>query len=462
MPREILLNAFDMNCVGHIQQGMWTHPRDQSTRYLDLDYWTGLARTLEDALFDGIFLADVVGVYDVYGGSADAALRGAVQVPVNDPMMLIPAMAAATRHLGFGITANLLYEAPFLFARRLSTLDHLTRGRVGWNIVTGYLDSAARAAGFAQQPAHDDRYDLADEYMALVYQLWEHSWDDDAVRADRAAGVYADPAKVRAVHHHGKQYRVDAMHLSEPSPQRTPVLYQAGSSPRGRRFAAQHAECVFLNGQSVAGVKAIVDDIRALAVAAGRQADDIKFFLGATVVTGATEAEARDKFDDYRAHVSSEAALVHAAASLGVDLARFDLDEPVDASASQAITSNVAALNRSQGPQWTQRQLLEQMVLGSRQPPIVGSAAQVAEVLIRWTEDTGVDGFNLSRTVTPECFVDFGQRVVPELQARGAFKTAHREGTLRDKLFGRARLPASHPARHAADHAANQPAPAED
>lgn len=447
MPREILLNAFDMNCVGHIQQGLWTHPRDQSTRYLDLAYWTELARTLEDALFDGIFLADVVGVYDVYGGSADAALRGAVQVPVNDPMMLIPAMAAATRHLGFGVTANLLYEAPFLFARRMSTLDHLTRGRVGWNIVTGYLDSAARAAGFAQQPAHDDRYDLADEYMALVYQLWEHSWDDDAVRADRAAGVYADPAKVRAVHHHGKQYRVDAMHLSEPSPQRTPVLYQAGSSPRGRRFAAQHAECVFLNGQSVAGVKAIVDDIRSLAVAAGRRAEDIKFFLGATVVTGATEAEARDMFDEYRAHVSSEAALVHAAASLGVDLARFDLDEPVDASASQAITSNVQALNLSQGPQWTKRKLLEQMVLGSRQPPIVGSAAQVAEALIRWTEEAGVDGFNLSRTVTPECFIDFGQRVVPELQARGAFKTAHRDGTLRDKLFGRARLPDSHRAR---------------
>jgi len=447
MPREILLNAFDMNCVGHIQQGLWTHPRDQSTRYKELAYWTDLARSLEAALFDGIFFADVLGVYDVYGGSADAALRGAVQVPVNDPMMLIPAMAAATQHLGFGVTANLIYEAPYGFARRMSTLDHLTGGRIGWNIVTGYLDSAARAVGLAQQPAHDDRYDLADEYMQLVYQLWQHSWDDDAVRADRAAAVYTDPAKVRAVHHHGKQYQVDAMHLAEPSPQRTPVLYQAGSSPRGRRFAAEHAECVFLNGQSVAGVKAIVDDIRALAVAAGRRAEDIQFFLGATVVTGATEAEARDKFDDYRAHVSSEAALVHAAASLGVDLARFDLDEPVDASASQAITSNVAAINRSQGPQWTRRKLLEQMVLGSRQSPLVGSASQVAEALIGWTENTGVDGFNLSRTVAPECFVDFGRLVVPELQSRGAFKTAYRAGTLRHKLFGQGdRLPASHPA----------------
>ena len=447
MAREILLNAFDMNCVGHIQQGLWTHPRDQSTRYLDLAYWTELAKTLEDGLFDGLFLADVIGVYDVFGGNADAALRGAVQVPVNDPMLLIPAMAATTTHLGFGVTANLIYEAPYLFARRMSTLDHLTRGRVGWNIVTGYLDSAARAAGFSTQPAHDDRYDLADEYMSLVYKLWEQSWDNDAVRADRQSGVYADPAKVRAVQHHGKQYRVDAVHLSEPSPQRTPVLYQAGSSPRGRRFAACHAECVFLNGQGVAGVKTIIDDIRAQASAAGRSPADIKAFLGVTVVTGATEAEARDKFDDYRQYVSSEAALVHAAASLGVDLARFDLDEPVDTSASQAITSNAEAMARRHGPQWTKRKLLEQMVLGSRQAPLVGAAGAVAEALIRWTEDAGVDGFNLSRTVAPECFADFGRLVVPELQSRGAFKTAYRPGSLRQKLFGQSRLPDSHPAR---------------
>ena len=143
MPRQIRLNAFDMNCVGHIQQGLWTHPRDQSTRYLDIRYWTELAQTLEAALFDGLFLADVVGVYDVYGGNADAAIRGGVQVPVNDPMLLIPAMAAVTEHLGFGVTANLIYEAPYLFARRMSTLDHLTCGRVGWNIVTGYLDRKA-------------------------------------------------------------------------------------------------------------------------------------------------------------------------------------------------------------------------------------------------------------------------------------------------------------------------------
>lgn len=446
MPREIRLNAFDMNCVGHIQHGLWTHPRDQSSRFNELTYWIDYARKLETGLFDGIFLADVVGVYDVYGGSADAALRAAVQVPVNDPALLVPAMAAVTTHLGFGVTCNLTYEQPFLFARRMSTLDHLTGGRIAWNIVTGYLDSAARAIGMAGQAAHDDRYDLADEYMSLVYKLWEGSWDDDAVLADRDRGIYTDPAKVRVVHHRGSQYKLDAMHLCAPSPQRTPVLYQAGSSGRGRRFASTHAECVFVNPQTREGVKSIVGDIRAEAVQAGRSADDIKVFMGTTLVLGRTDREARDKLEDYRRHASSEAALVHAAASLGIDFAKYDIDEPVDTSNTQAIVSNVEAMTRRAGPKWTRRMLLEQMVLGSRQPPLVGSAQSIADALIAWTEDTGVDGFNLSRTVVPECVDDVIELLVPILQERAVYKTAYEAGTYRQKLFGRARLPASHAA----------------
>ena len=445
MPRHIRVNAFDMNCVGHIQQGLWTHPRDQSSRYRDIHYWTDYARRLEAGLFDGIFFADVVGVYDVLGASPDAAVRGAVQVPVNDPMLLIPAMAAATHHLGFGVTANLTYEQPYSFARRMSTLDHLTGGRIGWNIVTGYLDSAARAVGLTWQTAHDDRYDLADEYMAVVYQLWEGSWQDDAVVRDRERGIYADPAKVRKVHHEGKQYKLDAMHLSEPSPQRTPVLYQAGSSTRGSRFAATHAECVFLNGQSQPGVTAIVNSIRNQAVAQGRAASDIQVFLGATIVTGSTDAQAQEKFAEYQRYASSEAALVHAAASMGIDFAKYDIDEPIETGKSQAIVSNVEAMTRAAGPQWTRRKLLEQMVMGSRQAPWVGSAEAIAQKLIDWSEQAGVDGFNLSRTVVPECFDDFIALVVPQLQERGAYKTAYAEGTLRGKLFGHDRLPSSHP-----------------
>jgi len=446
MSREIHLNAFDMNCVGHIQQGLWTHPRDESSRYSEVQYWVDYAKKLERGLFDGIFFADVVGVYDVFGGNADAALRNAVQVPVNDPMLVIPAMAAVTRHLGFGVTANLTYEQPFLFARRMSTLDHLTGGRIGWNIVTGYLDSAARAIGLDGQVAHDDRYDLADEYLELVYKLWEGSWDDDAVINDKVKGLYADPSKVRVIHHHGRQYKVDAMHLCAPSPQRTPVLYQAGSSTRGRQFAATHAECVFVNGQKKDGVKSIVDDIRAKALAFGRNADDVKAFLGATLIIGRTEKEAQEKYEEYKRYVSSEGALAHAASSLGIDFSRYDLDEPIDTGKSQAIVSNVEAMTRSAGAQWTLRKLLEQMPLGSRQAPWVGSAEQIADLMIEWTSETGVAGFNLSRTVAPECLDDVIDLLIPILQERGVYKTAYREGTYREKLFGHARLPASHAA----------------
>ena len=442
MKREIRFNAFDMACVGHIQQGMWTHPRDQSAEYLSLDYWMGLARLLEEGLFDGLFLADVLGIYDVHGGNGDAAIRNAVQVPLIDPMLLVPAMAAATRHLGFGVTCNLAWESPALMARRFSTLDHLTKGRIGWNIVTGYLDSAARAMGLDRQMAHDDRYDLADEYMEILYRLWEESWAADAVKRDRAAGIYADPARVARITHQGRQYRLDAPHLVEPSPQRTPVLYQAGASDRGRGFAAQHAECVFLNGGPKPHVAKLVADLRARAAPR-----PVRIFVGATLIIGRTRAEAEAKLAEYRQHASIEGALAHASASLGIDLARFDMDEELpEAGQSQAIRSNVEAL-RAATPRATKRALIDRMVLGSRQPPIVGSVEEVADELIAWMDQADVDGFNLSRTVTPECLEDVVRLLVPALQERGRYKRGYAAGTYREKLFGAGPLLAApHPA----------------
>jgi long-chain alkane monooxygenase len=442
MKREIRLNAFDMACVGHIQHGMWTHPRDTSCDYTKLEHWVALARLLEKGLFDGLFLADVLGTYDVYEGSADPAIRNAVQVPLLDPLALVPAMAHATNHLGFGVTCNLTYEAPFLFARRMATLDHLTDGRIGWNIVTGYLDSAARAAGLQGQMAHDDRYDLADEYMSAVYALWESGWRDDAVVRDRTGRVYTDPTRVRRVHHEGPQYRLDTIPLWEPSPQRTPVLYQAGASNRGRIFAAQHAECIFVNGSTRANVRRIVDDLRRRAAPR-----PLRVFVGASVVVAATEREAKERLAEYRRHASVEGALTHAAGSLGIDFARFDMDEPVDGAGSQAIQSNIEAIAASLGAGWTKRQLIDRFILGSRQPPIVGSVEQVADALMSWVEEADVDGFNLSRTVQPECLEDFIRLVVPVLQERGVFKHSYAPGTYRQKLFGAGdRLPPTHPA----------------
>jgi FMN-dependent oxidoreductase (nitrilotriacetate monooxygenase family) len=431
-----------MACVGHIQHGMWTHPRDTSTDYMSLDHWISLARTLERGRFDGLFLADVLGVYDVLDGSPDAALRNAVQIPLIDPLALVPAMAHATTHLGFGVTCNLAYEPPFLFARRMATLDHLTRGRIGWNVVTGYLDSAARAMGFDAQMEHDDRYDLADEYMQVVYALWEGGWRDDAVVRNRANGVYADPARVRRVRHQGKQFRVDAVPLWEPSPQRTPVLYQAGASDRGRQFAALHAECMFINPSTKPNVRRLVADLRARA---GTR--PILAFVGATAVVGRTEREARDLLEEYRRHASVEGALAHAAASLGIDFGRYGMDEPIDDAPTQAIRSNVEAMARALGAGWTKRMLIDRFVLGSRQLPIVGDPQQVADALIGWVAEADVDGFNLARTVMPEGLESFVDLVVPVLQERGVYKRDYAPGTYRQKLFGLGdRLPGSHPA----------------
>lgn len=442
-PKHILINAFNMNCVGHINHGLWTHPRDHSADYRTLEYWTDLARTLERGLFDGLFLADIVGTYDVYQGNVDVPLRESIQLPVNDPLLLVPAMAAVTKRLGFGVTVNLSYEAPYLLARRFSTLDHLTNGRVGWNVVTGYLDSAARAMGQPQQLPHDERYERADEYLEVLYKLWEGGWEDGAVRRDKSARVFADPNRVHPVVHQGRYFHVEGYHLSEPSPQRTPVLFQAGSSGRGQQFAARH-ECVFISPPNKQAARKTVQALREQLVLAGRRPEDVKVFVGAAVVTGRTTAEAHEKHADYLRYASREAGLAHFAASTGIDFAQYDLDEPVDYSPGNAIES---ASRTAQQHGWTRRKLMEMFSLGGRYPAIVGDAQQVADELQSWVAETGVDGFNLSRTVVPESYEDFIDLVIPELQSRGLYKTAYAEGTLRQRLFGEGdRLPARHAA----------------
>lgn len=458
--KPILLNAFNMNCVGHINHGLWTHPRDTSADYRKLSYWTDLAKLLERGLFDGLFIADIVGVYDVYQQSADLTLRESIQLPVNDPLMLVSAMAGVTKHLGFGLTVNLTYEPPYLFARRFSTLDHLTEGRVGWNIVTGYLDSAARAMGLHEQIAHDERYDRADAFLDVVYQLWEGSWEDDAVLRDRATRVFAQPDKVHRIRHHGRYYDVEGYHLSEPSPQRTPVLFQAGSSARGQTFAGQHAECVFLSGQSQSATRDQVAQLRQAAVQAGRRADDVKVFMGITVVVDKTEKLAREKLAEYQRYASAEGGLAHFSAGAGVDYSTYALDDPLRAVKTNAIESSI---RRATGgdTQFTVRRLLDQLALGGRYATIVGDPQQVADALQQWMDVTDIDGFNLARTVTPESYADFIDLVVPELQNRGVYKTAYAPGTLRRKLFGTDRLPDAHPGaqrrRQPAQELADQP-----
>lgn len=442
MGQRILVNAFDMNTPTHLIAGTWKHPRSRAHEYKTISYWTDLAQTLERGLFDGLFIADVLGVYDVYGGNPDTALRGGVQVPVNDPLLLVSAMAAVTQHLGFGITASTGFEHPYPFARRISTLDHLTEGRIGWNIVTSYLNSGAKNLGLAKQVDHDQRYDVADEYLEVLYKLWEGSWEDDAVVRDTESGLYVDPEKVHPIAHEGEHFTVPGIHLAEPSPQRTPLLYQAGTSDRGKRFASQHAEAVFLGGPTPAIAKAQIDDIRGRAVQEGRRADDIKIFTGYSVIVGETDAAAHAKHEEYRSYLDHRGALALWSGWLGFDLSVYDLDDPLRVVPNQAIQSTAEIYG---GGAWKVRDLVDRLNGGGAAPLAIGSPQTVADQIEAWIDESGADGLNLSHIVTPESYADFADLVVPELQKRGRYRTSYDEGTLRQKFFGQGdRLPERH------------------
>ena len=441
--KKILLNAFDMNCVGHINHGLWTHPRDQSHRFNELSYWTDLAKTLEQGLFDGLFIADITGVYDVYQNDIELTLKESIQLPSHDPTTLVSAMAAVTQNLGFGVTVNLSYESPYQFARRFASLDHLTQGRIGWNIVTGYLDSAQRLIGEKGLKDHDLRYEQAEEFLQLCYKFWEGSWENDAVLKDKQNRIFTDPAKVHQIQHQGQFYQSQGVFQVAPSIQRTPVLFQAGASPRGLAFATQHAEGMFIGGDQPEKIKKQVDQIRQQATEQGRDPEAIKIFVGITVVTAETDDLAQQKLDEYISYASPEAGLAHFSSSVGIDLSKFADDEAIPYQKTNSIAS---VNNKFKEQKITKNDLKAQHVLGGRYPLIVGSGTTVAEKLIQLMDETGIDGFNLTRTVAPESHHDFIRLVIPELQQRDRYKTAYEHGSLRHKLFNQGdRLSASHP-----------------
>ena len=440
--RPIRFNAFDMNCVAHQSPGLWRHPDDRSWDYHTLDYWVNLATLLETGGFDGLFIADVLGTYDVYAGNDEAAIRQGAQIPVNDPLLLVSAMAHATEHLGFGITTGTGFEHPFPFARRISTLDHLTKGRIGWNVVTGYLPSAARNMGSDDQLAHDSRYDHADEYLTVLYKLWEGSWERDAVRRDREAGIFADPSKVHHIGHVGEHFTVPGIHVSEPSPQGSPVIYQAGASTRGRRFAANNAEAIFVAAPTKAILRQVVAQIRDELVAAGRDAYDARIYTLLTIITDETPQAARAKAEEYQRFASDEGSLVFMSGWMGIDLASYDLDEPIGNVESNAIQSSVAAFSQASesGEEWKVRDIAAWGGIGGMGPVLIGSGDEVAEALESWVAETDVDGFNLAYAITPGTFEDVITYVVPALERRGLYNREYTPGTLRHKLFGRGDL----------------------
>ena len=447
--KRIAVNAFDMTCVGHQSFDLWRHPRSRATEYNTIKYWTDLAQILEKGFFDGVFLADVVGIYDIYKNSAAPAIEGGAQVPVNDPFMQISAMAAVTEHLGFGVTSAVTYEQPYTLARKYASLDHLTNGRVGFNVVTSYLPSAAECQGLETQMEHDTRYELAEEFLDVCYKLWEGSWEDGAVVKDREKGIYADPAKVHPIQHKGKYFSVPGAGLTEPSPQRTPVIFQAGASSRGQKFSGKHAEVVFIGALRPDLTRIITDRIRDRAEENGRGRDEIKVFAMLSSIVDETEEKAKAKYEEYRKYVNLESSQAIIGGWSGVDLSQFDEDEVLNYVKTESIQSILTPFTlQAKDKQWTRKDIAEHCTIGGMGEVIVGDPQQVADELERWIDEGGLDGINLAYHVSPGSFEDFIEFVVPELQKRGRYRTSYEGETLRESLFGKGqtKVADSHPA----------------
>lgn len=442
------LNAFSQCSPCPQSKGQWKHPRDRSVPgYRDLDYWIDIARTAERGCFDALFLADVHGTYDVYQGTRTAGVRHGVQFPCHDPTVILPALAREVAHLGFATTYSTTYFPPYHTAKLFSTLDHVTGGRIGWNVVTSYLRDAG-ANGMGKLLEHDERYAQADEYMEVVYKLWEGSWEEGAMVYDTTGDVLTDPSRVHEINHRGKYYDVRGPHMCEPSPQRTPVIYQAGSSDRGVEFAAQHGEALFTVFPNVEVCRAYTDRLRKQAKSIGRDPSHLKILTAFVPVVGTTETEAREKYAQMQAMASPEGALALFGGWTGIDLSQYDPDqhlEKIDSDGMRFLAQFFSSVDSTRT--WTVREIGEYLSIGSICPGSVGTPTQIADAMERWMAEGGVDGFNIMPVHTPGSLEDFVDLVVPELHRRGLLRTSYEGNTLREHYFGKghARLAPDHP-----------------
>ena len=443
MTKPLHFSAFVMNTNSHIQHGLWRHPLAQQADFNDVNLWIGLAKTLERGNFDAMFFADVVGLYGPVNGSYEVNAREGLQIPSNDPSVLLGALAVTTEHLGLAFTSSILQAHPFEFARRVSTLDHMSNGRIGWNVVTSSLENSARNFGFDRLIEHDERYRWAQEYMDVVYKLWEGSWDDGALLKDKASGIYADHTKIHKIDHRGERYQVEGPHLPSPSPQRTPVIFQAGSSPAGRAFAARNAEAQFILAPTPEIAAVDIAATRALAVENGRAAGDIQFFQGITFVIGSTEEEALRNEAEIDEYISTDGFLAHI--NLGLDQATgtpLDPETPlkdIKHEGGQSHVNWLRAANPDREP--TVRDLAK--ITAKVRGRFVGTPEQIADKLEDW-QRAGVDGINVMNWTIPNSYELFIDEVMPTLRARGLAKDEPALGTLRHKLTGRDELPETH------------------
>lgn len=430
------LLGFIQNGVNSHATGMWRHPKDKvGWHYARPEYWQHMARTMERGLFDAMFIADELAPYNTHAGSSDLVVKYAVQCPTHEPSTIVPIITTATKNLGVGVTLSTAFEHPYSMCRRLSSLDHLSGGRIAWNIVSSYSKSEWEAYG-AEMTDRSYRYERLDEYMEVCHKLW-NSWAPDAIIADKESGVYADPDKVQEVDHQGQFFRCKGRHFVAPSPQGHPVLWQAGSSDRGRDFAAQHAEAIFAVLPTVARMKHYTEDLNdRLWRKFNRKPGSVKLIFGVQTVVAETESEAAAKYERIKACIPPEGALAWISGHFGLDFSKFDLDEHIqniEVPGIQGLFESI--LYARDGAPVTIREAATIYAQGMGMPVLVGTPASIADKLELFMDEGGADGFMLIATYTPGCFEEFVDLVVPELQRRGRYRTEYAGATLRENLL---------------------------
>ncbi len=433
LDKHIHLVSFLINSPINHTVLSWADDKDNRLDALhDLKKWQSLAQTLERGIFDGIFFADTPGVYDRYKESPDDAIRYGVCWPAHDPVVLLSALAAATTNLGLATTMSMATHHPFTIVRQLSTLDYLSNGRIGWNIVTGHLRGEHRALGLDQMD-HDERYDRADEYMEVCYKLWG-SIGPDAILANRKSGIFADPGKVAKVKHEGKYFRCETVGPTLNSPQGHPVLFQAGSSGRGQLFGLKHADVIFAIQPSLEGMKTYMTEYNAAIAASGAEKGPGMSF-GIQVILGGTEEEAKSKLAGIVERIPLDGALARLSGSLGIDFSKLDLDQPIQEMETQASRGLMKSMSGIVGDRpFTVRELGIKWGLAIGKPQLVGTPEQVADQMEHMWRETGCFGFNLTPTIMPSSVEDFVDQVIPILQERGIYPTEYRGTTFRENL----------------------------
>ena len=428
--KKLILNAFVMTSSAHFSSGLWTHSRNQTTDYKKLKFWIDLAQLLDKADFHALFVADVLGVYDVYKDSANvgSSISSGAQFSINDSLYAVSAMTAATKNLIFGIIVSIIYELSYALARRFSIVDHLVESRVAWNIVISYLESAARNLELETQIEHDERYRIADEYINVVYKLWEDSWRDDAIVLNKKTGQYAILDRVRQIHHRGKYFNVSGPHLCEPSRQRTPLLFQTGTSKSGKEFNAKHAEAIFLNEHLSEQVRTSVDAIRSLAKKKyDRNSGHIKMICEMMIIVAKTNETAHTKRKELLSYEDKKRALTLFEGFIEIDLSTYSDDEDfrfTKASAVQSIVNDwTNIVSETDNLKWNKKTIAELLILDDIVAIVVDSLKTVVNELKRWVEVVDVNDFNLCHIINSGSYEDIIDLVLPELQRRELFRS---------------------------------------